>query len=212
MLLVAGEALIDLLPVEGVEEGSAGGVLEPAVGGSPFNVALAAGRLGLKTRFLNRISLDGFGERLAGALEESGVDLGLCPRVEALTTLGMVRFPKGDGVAEYAFYTQGTAGVGPEEEDLPAALPEEVGMVHVGSFALAVERVGPVLEVLLEMAGRGRLVSFDLNVRAFLVEDEAGYRARVERVLDRAEVVKVSDEDLEWLVPGVEVDAWVAGC
>ena len=91
MILVSGESLIDMLPIEQ----SGRHVFSPAVGGSPYNVAMALGRLGVPVSFLGRISEDPFGHMLTRALAQSGVDLSLCPRTQALSTLGFIIFECG---------------------------------------------------------------------------------------------------------------------
>src|SRR5262245_32257692 len=106
MILVAGESLIDMLPRE--RDGER--LLLPVVGGSPYNVALALGRLRIPVKFLCPISHDAFGDEMCRVLKGGNVDLSLCPRTDALSTLGFVNFDSSTGSARYAFYTDGTAG------------------------------------------------------------------------------------------------------
>lgn len=199
MILVAGEALIDMLPRSRGDEQW----LLPVPGGSPFNVARALGRLGTATRFLCRISLDAFGERLSRSLVESRVSIKDCPRTAALSTLGFVSFDPATQSARYAFYTDGTAGCGLAREDVPGSLSEEITAVHVGSFALAVEPCGSSIEQLVLDRSGERFVSFDPNIRPFLISDRASYLARYSRIAGRADLLKMSLEDLEWLHPGM---------
>ncbi len=243
VILVAGEALIDMLPLE------AGGMpcLRPVPGGSPFNVARALSRLGISTRFLCRLSTDAFGDLLTRSLAESGVDLTDCPRTPALSTLGFVTFDAASREARYAFYTEGTAGCALGPEDLPRPLAPDLRAVHVGSFSLAVEPFGAAIEQLvLESAGRGRsagadgrgagpsvraeadpiptqpeagamrrpgalFVSYDPNIRPFLIPDRKRFLSRHQRIGRRADLIKLSREDLQWLHPGADEDAVVRG-
>ncbi len=208
MILVTGEALIDMLP--GTLDGTP--VLKPTPGGSPFNVALALGRLGVRVRFLCPFSDDAFGQRLAATLEASGVDLSVAPRTRALSTLGFVDLDPATRAARYAFYTENTAGCGLRREDLPLPLPDEVTALHVGSFSLAVEPFGTAVEALVSKHAGDRVVAFDPNVRPFLVPDRERFLMRYRRLLGRADLVKMSLEDFEWLHPGGSLESAVRTC
>lgn len=203
MILVAGEALIDMLP-------DGPGRFRALPGGSPYNVALALGRLGAAAGFLCPMSTDAFGDRLMAGLTEAGVDLSPCPRTGALSTLGFVEFAAGRSAPRYAFYTAGTAGCALTAADIPRPPGPTVAAVHLGSFSLAVEPCGSALEALAGAVGPERVVSVDPNIRPFLVADPAAYRARLGRLLARADVVKVSEEDLEWLEPGTSPEVCVS--
>lgn len=198
MILVAGEALIDMLPVA---DGSPH-VFRAVPGGSPFNVALALGRLSAPVQFLCPFSNDAFGQRLFEALQASGVDLSLAPSTDALSTLGFVTLDESTKSARYSFYTEGTAGCGLTADDLPQAFPEGIRCVHLGSFSLAVEPFCTTAETILERMGPGRLLSIDPNIRAGLIAHEASYRERLNRLMHRAAIIKTSSEDLDWLRPG----------
>jgi fructokinase len=199
MILVAGEALIDMLPLE--RDGLA--LFRPVPGGSPFNVALALGRLGIPVRFLCPLSRDAFGDLLGRTLRDSGVDVSLCPLTDALSTLGFVTLDPIHRSARYAFYTEATAGCLLEAGQTPVPLPPAVTCVHLGSFSLAVEPFGSAAERLAD-ATRGRcLLSLDPNIRPFLVRDRGRYVARLERLAGLADLMKLSAEDLEWWQPGV---------
>src|SRR5690606_20863708 len=129
VILVSGDALIDMVPVAG-PGGRA--CLRPLPGGSPVNVAMALGPLRVPLRFLCPLSQDAFGEMLERTLAESGVDLSACPRTRALTTLGFVSVDPETGTNRYAFYTDGTAGCALEPGDLPVPLDANIRAVHVG--------------------------------------------------------------------------------
>jgi len=194
MLLCAGEALIDMLPrkTEGGEAGFA-----PYPGGSVFNTAVAAARLGLKTGFFSGLSNDLFGERLTAVLTASGVDHALAARSDRPTTLAFVTLT--DGQASYAFYDENTAGRLVSEADLPD-LPEAVTAVFFGGISLAVEPCADAYAALARRAGPDRLVMLDPNIRPGFIADEARFRARMEAMLAVADVVKISDEDMAWLL------------
>ena len=194
LIVVAGEALIDLVPGDG-------GTLVPHAGGGPFNTARALGRLERPVAFLGRVSTDRFGARLAGLLAEDGVRLDAHVRTDDPTTLALVELDA-RGAAVYRFYTEGTAAAGLEPAVALAALPG-AAYLHVGTLGLVLEPTAGAVEALVaELAGRA-LVMADPNCRPAVIADPAGYRARLDRVLRGADVVKVSDEDLAWLAPGV---------
>ena len=194
MLLCAGEALIDMLPRR-TEAGEAG--FAPYPGGSVFNTAIASARLGLGTRFFSGISTDLFGERLTAVLKASGVDHGLAARSDRPTTLAFVTLTNGQ--ASYAFYDENTAGRMLTEADLPA-LPGDVTAVFFGGISLAVEPCAEAYAALAARAATDRLVMLDPNIRPGFIADEARFRARMDRMLACADVVKISDEDMGWLL------------
>lgn len=103
MIVVGGEALIDLVPAAAPP-----GALLPRPGGGPYNTALALGRLGARVAFCSRVSADGFGESLLAGLRAAGVDLSLVQRGPEPTTLAVPSLAP-DGSAAYRFYVEGTA-------------------------------------------------------------------------------------------------------
>ncbi len=205
MILVAGESLMDIFPVEaGQGEGAHQGMIFRAhAGGSPFNVAMAIGRLGVPVQYLCPLSRDRFGEVLANTLKESRVDIELCPRTEMATTLGFVDTSQADGSARYVFYTDNTAGCGLRKEDLPTPIPPQIRALHFGSFSIGTDPIGHALESLKQAGQNGRVISVDPNIRPFLIRDREAYETRLASFLDFATLIKLSDEDLEWMHPGM---------
>lgn len=196
MILVTGEALYDLVLQDDADD------LNGHPGGGAFNTARTIGRLDRPVAYLGRVSGDRFGERLVELLADDGVDLGALVRTNDPTTLALAEVD-GDGVARYRFYEQGTSATGLRADEAVAAMPADVGMLHVGTLALTLEPVAAATEAIVErLAGRA-LIAVDPNIRPWVIVDEAGYRARLQRVLARSHVVKVSQEDLDWLHPGV---------
>ena len=195
MLLCAGEALIDMLPRQSTEGEAA---FAPYPGGAVFNTAIASARLGIATGFFSGISKDLFGERLAKSLSANGVDASFAARSDRPTTLAFVTLT--DGQASYAFYDENTAGRMLAEADLPD-LDDSVEALFFGGISLAVEPCAEVYASLAEKAAASeRLVMMDPNIRPGFIADEARYRARMDRMLEAADIVKVSDEDLAWLM------------
>jgi fructokinase len=191
MILVAGEALVDLVVTDG-------GIV-PSPGGGPYNTARALGRLGAAVGFLGRLSRDRFGSMLADVLAESGVSLDYTSRGPEPSALALAH-RSADGEADYSFYlgetTFAATGSFPE-------LGADVRALCVGSLALALEPSASALEALLERERRERIVVIDPNVRAAAITEHAGYRARFDRCCRAAHIVKLSASDASWLWPGI---------
>ena len=197
MILCAGEALIDMLPRRTAEGEDA---FAPHAGGAVFNTAIALGRLGAASGYFGGLSTDFMGDLLASRLAESGVDTGLCVRSTRPTTLAFVRLVNGQ--ASYAFYDEGTAGRMLDPEALPA-LPGDVQALFFGGISLIAEPCGTAYEALMAREAGARVTMIDPNVRTGFITDEAAYRGRLERMIGMADIVKVSDEDMTWLLgPG----------
>ncbi|PRY94537.1 fructokinase [Hasllibacter halocynthiae] len=192
MIVCAGEALIDMLPRDLPDGGTA---FAPHPGGSVMNTAVAAARLGARTGFVSGLSTDLFGKVLTDHLDGSGVDRSAAVRSGRPTTLAFVTLQ--DGHAAYAFYDENTAGRMLSPEDMPD-LPDGAAALFCGGISLPVEPCGTAYEALfLRSGGVARMI--DPNVRTSFVADEGAFRARMDRMLAAADVVKVSDEDLRWL-------------
>jgi fructokinase len=189
LILCAGEALIDMLPRE-TEEGA---VFLPAAGGAVLNTAVALGRLGAPVAFHSGLSTDIFGQRLAAALAESGVE-DRTAKSDRPTTLAFVTLV--DGHARYAFYDEGTAGRMLRPADAPSL--DGVGALFLGGISLAVEPCAATFEALAAAAPQLPMM-LDPNVRPGFIRDPDRFRARMERLLARADIVKLSDEDMGWL-------------
>lgn len=195
MILCAGEALIDMLPRQ-TDGGEA--AFAPYPGGAVFNTAIALARLEVPVSFFSGISDDLFGDRLSRVLTANGVDQSLIARSSRPTTLAFVVLTGGN--ASYTFYDENTAGRMLSEADLPA-IPDSCEAAFFGGISLAVEPCADTYAALVaRMSGAGKLIMLDPNIRPGFIADEARYRARMERLLSLADIVKVSDEDLMWLM------------
>ena len=148
------------------------------------------------------LSSDGFGDLLAAGLAESGVSMALVQRTDRPTTLAVAQIGAG-GAATYRFYLDGTSAA----LLIPAALPAEARAFVTGGLGLVVEPTATAVESIVAQARRDVMVMVDLNCRPAAITDEGRYRARLDRVLARADVVKASDEDLAWLYPGEPFEA-----
>jgi len=198
MILISGEALVDLIPDPEFD-----GRYDAVLGGSPYNVAIGLARLGGRASFISRISADANGEALAAALVAAGVDLSLAARDLRPTTLAFVMRGTAQTGSRYSFYLDGTAYDGPWP--FPKPWPAGVNHLHVGSFS-AVERHGHAVADAMAAVRTQATVSFDPNIRPFVTPDRDAVRGLVERQVGLSDVVKASEEDLEWLYPGRPIE------
>lgn len=194
MILSCGEALIDMLPRSSTLGEAA---FAPYAGGAVFNTAMALGRLGAPAGFFSGISTDMLGEILADTLTASKVDISHCARSARPTTVAFVKLVNGQ--ATYAFYDEGTAGRMLAVSDLPVLGPE-VQALFVGGISLVNDPAASTYEALQAREANARVTMIDPNIRpGFIAGKEVEYRARIERMIARADIVKLSDEDLHWL-------------
>jgi len=194
MILVGGENLMDMIQVDNHYQN----VLFKAIpGGSPYNLALAAGRQGVRVGYVTPISEDSNGDQLVANLLSSNVQV-LGPRVPEPTSLAMVNIE--GGTPSYAFYREGTAERLVNLEKLTKNLTDDVAIFHIGSLALTGGSDALVWEEFLGKAmDKGIKVSLDPNVRPSLVGEPDVYRQRIKRLMTKVDILKLSDEDLRWL-------------
>ncbi|MGX1269264.1 carbohydrate kinase family protein [Streptomyces phaeoluteigriseus] len=192
MIVVAGEALIDLVP----QGSGALAALQPALGGGPYNTAVALGRLGSPTAFCSRVSHDAFGEALLDRLRDSGVDVSAVQRGPEPTTLAVATLD-GNGSASYSFHVEGTAD---RLFTAPAGLPAGTRAVSFGTCSLVLEPGASAYEELMRTAaGQGVFTALDPNIRPGLIPDADAYRARFKSWLPSVSLLKLSEEDALWL-------------
>lgn len=192
MILTCGEALIDMLPRTSDKGEPA---FAPYAGGAVFNTAIALGRLGAPVGFFSGLSSDLFGDQLRDGLAASNVDVSPAHTANRPTTLAFVRLV--DGQATYAFYDENTAGRMLTEADLPTT---DAQALFFGGISLVGEPCGSAYEALQTREAPTRVTMIDPNIRPGFITDEAPYRARIDRMVAQADIVKLSDEDLHWLM------------
>ena len=207
MFVVAGEALMDVFTGATTPTGIA---LDARIGGSPLNVAFGLARMGRQVAFLGGLSNGELGNRLLDALRAEGVSLDAVHRSDAPTTLSLVGVDA-KGVPEYAFY-----GTGAADRTLPLAalarMPADARLLHVGSYTMVVGDTAATQRALIERMHGQLVVSYDPNLRLNVEPDLAAWRETLQWMLPRTDVLKLSDEDLGLLYPGIDPVAFAADC
>ncbi|TWD52350.1 carbohydrate kinase [Pseudomonas sp. SJZ131] len=211
MYLVCGEALFDFFS-EDDASGLASKVNFKAIaGGSPFNVAVGLRRLGVDSALFAGLSTDYLGRRLQQVLQEEGVRADYLVDFAAPTTLAMVAVGA-NGSPHYSFRGEGCADRQLRLEHLPELGPQVRGL-HIGSFSLVVQ---PIADTLLALVGREsgkRLISLDPNVRLNPEPNIDLWRSRIAELVELADLIKVSDEDLSLLYPEQDpqrvIESWL---
>jgi fructokinase len=196
VILVCGEALIDLVP-----DDSSGVRFTAVPGGSPANAAVALARLGIPTALLARLSADSFGRRLRAHLESNGVDLSMAVAASEASSLAIVDLDERGG-ASYRFDIAGRADWQWGDAEFPGRLPDGVVAVHAGSLALALPPGGAALERFLVRSKAVSTICIDPNVRPSLGGSVDELRADVTRWAGIADILKASADDVASLYPG----------
>jgi len=202
MILVIGEALIDLIGHESSGQGS-GQSYQPVVGGANANVALALAKADVPQRFLARISQDYFGQTIRNHLESNGVDLSLSVKAEEQTTLAIAAIDA-TGVANYSFYVNGTADWAWDATELPeidAVQSMRATAIQFGCLTTAIAPGSKVVAAWIsKMHSWGEItLSHDVNIRPSLGLKRLSELERVLKINDHSHIIKASDADIEWL-------------
>jgi fructokinase len=203
MIVVAGEALIDMVADV------------PVVGGSPANVAVTLARQEQPVRLLARLATDPYGQQIRAYLSANDVDLSWAVPAAEPTSLAIAT-TDATGSASYEFHLDGTADWQWRPDELPDRLGPPVIALHTGSLALAMPPGAARLEDFLAgvRASGAVTISIDLNLRPSIRPDRDAERARIERQIRFAHIVKASEEDLAWLYPDEPIErvaaAWSA--
>jgi len=202
LIVVAGEALIDLIV-------RADGEIVPIAGGSPFNSVRAIARLGLPASWIGGLSSDRFGRMLEGGLAGDGVGRDQVQRTDLPTTLALAELGA-DGSASYRFYTEATSAPAVLPGPLAGGVAPSARAFLTGSLGLVLEPMASTLEAVALAVPADRIVMLDPNARPSITRDPDAWRARMARVMARADIVKASAEDLEYLRPGESLEASAA--
>ncbi|XP_061357542.1 probable fructokinase-4 [Gastrolobium bilobum] len=207
LIVSFGEMLIDFVPtVSGVSLAEAPGFVK-APGGAPANVAIAVSRLGGKSAFVGKLGDDEFGHMLAGILKENDVRAdGINFDQGARTALAFVTL-RADGEREFMFYRNPSADMLLKPEDLNLELIRSAKVFHYGSISLIVEPCRSAHLKAMEVAKEaGCLLSYDPNLRLPLWPSPEEARQQILSIWDKADVIKVSDVELEFLTGSDKID------
>ena len=200
MIVVSGEALMDVFAAGNTATGVS---LDARIGGSPLNVAIGLARLAQPVAFFGALANGFLGDRLLQALVQEGVGTVCTVRVDAPATLSLVGLDA-QGVPAYAFYGEGAA-----DRQLPLAALSQVPAAqafHFGSYAMVVEPVATAQRALVNREWQRSVVAYDPNIRLNVEPDIQRWRDTLQWMLPRTALLKISDEDLGLLHPGVAAD------
>jgi fructokinase len=207
LIVSFGEMLIDFVPtVSGVSLAEAPGFLK-APGGAPANVAIAVARLGGRAAFIGKLGDDEFGRMLAGILKENGVCAdGINFDKGARTALAFVTL-RADGEREFMFYRNPSADMLLTPDELNLELIRSAKVFHYGSISLIVEPCRSAHLRAMEVAkDAGALLSYDPNLRLPLWPSAEYAKEQIMSIWDKADVIKVSDVELEFLTGSSKID------
>ena len=194
---VTGEALIDLIP-EGTDR-------KPIVGGGPANTAKALAKLGINTQFIDGISSDRYGQMAKDELVGAGVKLDHVKYSDKPTCLAIVSLSD-SGSATYEFVIENTATFDFTANWLPKPQAERPALLHIGTLATVIEPGASVLFEWAQSVAKVAPVVFDPNIRPAVIGDRKQYVAQVERWVSISSATKVSDDDIKWLYPSLDVE------
>jgi len=191
-IAVVGEVLVDLVWPIGTDR------IIPHPGGSPANVAIGLHRLDRQVTLLSCWGDDPPGALIDSYLAVTGVSVRRLPSASRRSTVAHAYLDPSTGSATYDFLTAW--------DPIEITLPAETTLLHTGSLAAVIEPgATPILKTCRALRKRpGCAVSIDLNVRPAALPDRETYRARIERLVREADIVKASDEDLAWLHPKLD--------
>ena len=208
MIICCGEALIDMVPVLSDSEQTS---YAPLVGGAIFNTAIGLGRLGIKVGMVSGISHDLFGQQLHNALAASNVDTSYLVRSNLPTTLAFVSL--NEGHASYTFYDENSAGRCLQIADLPdlydthgdnqsnsQSNSQSNNALYFGGISLINEPAADAYCALAQKYADDMVIVLDPNIRTSFINHDQAYRQRLQHIIEVADIIKVSDEDLDWLV------------
>jgi len=194
---VAGEVLIDLIP-DGSDR-------TPIVGGGPANTAKALSKLGIDTQFIDGISTDEYGQTAKDELFSTGVKLDYVKYSDKPTCLAIVSLSD-SGSASYEFVIENTSTFDFTSDWLPNPQSERPSLLHIGTLATVIEPGASVLFLWAQSVAKVAPIVFDPNIRPDVMNDREKYVMQVERWVSISSAVKVSDEDIKWLYPSLEID------
>lgn len=201
MIQVIGEALIDIIV-------SPAGEIDSVVGGGPVNTARTIARLGTEVSFIGGISQDALGKRIRRLLESDGVKIAIEQDCVAPTTLAIASL-NDDGAATYQFLIDGTSSLSVTAEIALKALDANVTAIHVGTLAFVFEPLSQATRAVVAEMGENQILMIDPNARPSVMHDPSQFWETFNASLDRADVIKFSGDDLDYMFPDLSNHAAV---
>lgn len=197
-VIAMGELLIDFTCV-----GSDGGgypTMAAHPGGAPANFLAALTEYGMKTALLGKVGDDTFGKLLIGTLQKAGIETGgIVTDPDAFTTLAFVTIDR-TGNREFAFARKPGADTRLRFEELKLSLIDQARVFHFGTLSLTDEPARSATRQAVAYArAAGKLITLDPNLRKPLWQSPAAAKAQILWALAQADVVKISDEEVEFL-------------
>jgi fructokinase len=194
VITVMGEALIDIIV-------DPEGEVTSVVGGAPLNTARTIARLGEQASFLGGVSTDAFGQRILRMLTADGVTLGLGHQVPEPSTLAIAQIDT-SGAASYRFLLEGTSAAAVTADMAVACVGTDVSVIHVGTLGLVLEPLASASAAVVAAARDDQIVMVDPNCRPSVMTSSEVFDRTLASVLTRADVIKVSGDDLAFMFPG----------
>ncbi len=208
-VVALGELLVDFTQNGVSEQGNL--LFEANPGGAPANVLAMLRKLGKRCAFIGKVGKDSFGDMLAKTVEEAGIDIrGLRRDADIPTTLAVVHtFPNGD--RDFSFYRKPGADILLRADELDEALLKDCRIFHFGTLSLTDEPCKSATVKAYELAkAAGALISFDPNLRPPLWKSEDDAKAAIEWGLQRCDILKISDNEIEFMTGETDFDKGAA--
>lgn len=206
-LFTVGEALIDFIPKQREVALKEVVEFERRVGGAPANVACVAGKLGADVCMLTQVGEDAFGELIVDTLKENGVDTSQIKTTDAANTALAFVSLKNDGERDFSFYRKPSADMLYKTEDAENVQLSKDDVLYFGSVSLNTNDMRNAHDVLINQhQSQDGIIFFDPNVRLPLWSDAEECRAVINTYIPHANIIKVSDEELEFIT-GIKEEA-----
>ncbi|MCH9676502.1 MAG: carbohydrate kinase [Actinomycetia bacterium] len=193
MIQVMGEALIDIIV-------SPEGEIDSVVGGGPVNTARTIARLGIQASFIGGISQDALGKRVRRLLDSDGVNCAVETACPEPTTLAIATLDE-SGAAAYQFLMNGTSSLSITPDVALKALDHRAMAVHIGTLALVFRPLSQATRAVISALSTHQLLMVDPNARPSVMNDPTEFWETFNASLVRADVIKVSGDDLDYMFP-----------
>ena len=203
-----GDLLMDFVPTESGLEFSDLPTFAPVPGGAAANVAVGLAKLGLKSAFIGKVGDEPFGHILIDTLKKEGVDVGAI-RLETIarTALAFVTLTK-EGERDFMFYRHPSADMLFTPEDVDRSAIEGAKIFHFDSISLSSPQPCETALFAADLAkDMGKTISYDVNLRLPLWPSSDAAKSGIMEGLKRAEIVKLSDDELSFLTGHVTPEA-----